>query len=95
MHESYENRESSSASGKIKDNTFTAKAVRTKCLKGSESKLRLRRMSRDAISDAKVTDLQSVVETQPPERPLRDDKDFQGALRDFSQLAAVNTSVCP
>ena len=90
-----ENREFSSASENTKDKKSTTKAAGTRCLKVLDNKLRSSRVSRDATSDDKLADLQSVVETQLLERPLRDTEDFQSALRDLLQLTAVHIYECP
>ena len=95
LFELCEDRESNSASGNIRDSRSTAKAAGSKCFKVRGSKLRLRRMTRDATSDAKVTDLQSVVKSQFLERPPRNTEDFQRALRDLLHLAAVHIYICP
>ena len=53
-----------SASVNTKDKKSAAEAVGTKCLRFSENKLRLRRVSQDATSGDKLA---SVVETQLPD----------------------------
>lgn len=86
VYESRENRDSSSASGNTKDKKSTAKDAGTICLKVSENKSRLSRVKRDATSDDKLACFQFVVETQPPERPLRD---TEGFLADFVKTRRV------
>lgn len=77
--------ESSSTSRETGDGGSTIKATGSRSVKLSETKLRLRRVSRAPTADSRLPHLRSILKTELPKRQLKDIEDLRSVAEDFLQ----------
>ena len=77
--------DSTSASKTTNGNESTVKAAPSKTIEVSEKKLRYRRIWLDPIPDDRLAHFKSILETELPERRLKDTEDLQHLMRNFLQ----------